>query len=127
MAARGDVVVLGGGVAGLAAGYYLARDGWPVTVVERSAALGGLCGSFASHGFTLDHGPHKLYSVVPGILDEIRSILGDALIEQGKITEGVAVLQRLVDLYTAWDKPAEVAKWQQLLDEHQAAQPPSPK
>ena len=34
--------------------------------------LGGLCGSFQSHGFTLDHGPHKLYSVVPGILDEIR-------------------------------------------------------
>lgn len=96
MAARGDVVVLGGGVAGLAAGYYLARDGWPVTVVERSAALGGLCGSFASHGFTLDHGPHKLYSVVPGILDEIRSILGDALIEHKKKNR-IRLLGRYLD------------------------------
>ena len=81
---RGPVVVLGGGVAGLAAGYYLARGGWPVTVVERGPVVGGLCGSFQSHGFTLDHGPHKLYSVVPGILDEIRAILGDLLIEHTK-------------------------------------------
>jgi protoporphyrinogen oxidase len=71
-------------VAGLAAARYLARDGWPVTVVEKGAVLGGLCGSFRSQGFTLDHGPHKLYSVVPGILDEIRALLGDQLIEHRK-------------------------------------------
>jgi protoporphyrinogen oxidase len=81
---RGPVVVLGGGVAGLAAGYYLTRAGFPVTVVERGPVVGGLCGSFQSHGFTLDHGPHKLYSVVPGILDEIRALLGDGLIEHTK-------------------------------------------
>ncbi|HEV7500039.1 MAG TPA: FAD-dependent oxidoreductase, partial [Vicinamibacteria bacterium] len=81
---RGPVVVLGGGVAGLAAGYYLTRAGFPVTVIERGPVVGGLCGSFQSHGFTLDHGPHKLYSVVPGILDEIRALLGDGLIEHTK-------------------------------------------
>jgi len=79
-----EVVVLGGGVAGLAAGYYLARSGRKVVVVERQQQLGGLCGSFESHGFTLDHGPHKLYSVVPGILDEIRRIMGDELLEHKK-------------------------------------------
>jgi protoporphyrinogen oxidase len=84
VARRGDVVVLGGGVAGLAAGYYLARAGFPVTVVERAAVTGGLCASFKSHGFTLDHGPHKLYSVVPGVLDEIRAILGGSLLEHKK-------------------------------------------
>jgi len=89
-------VVLGGGVAGLAAAYYLARDGWPVTVVEKSAALGGLCGSFQSHGFTLDHGPHKLYSVVPGILDEIRARLGDRLIEHQKRNR-IRLLGRYLD------------------------------
>ncbi|PYQ15202.1 MAG: hypothetical protein DMF80_10260 [Acidobacteria bacterium] len=93
---RPPVVVLGGGVAGLAAAYYLARDGWPVTVVERAAALGGLCGSFQSHGFTLDHGPHKLYSVVPGILDEIRSLLGDRLIEHKKRNR-IRLLGRYLD------------------------------
>jgi protoporphyrinogen oxidase len=94
--ARPPVVVLGGGVAGLAVARYLARDGWPVTVVERSAVLGGLCGSFQSHGFTLDHGPHKLYSVVPGILDEIRGLLGNDLIEHKKRNR-IRLLGRYLD------------------------------
>lgn len=96
MGKGGPIVVLGGGVAGLAAGYYLARDGHAVTVVERSSALGGLCGSFRSHGFTLDHGPHKLYSVLPGILDEIRRILGDGLIEHRKKNR-IRLLGRYMD------------------------------
>jgi protoporphyrinogen oxidase len=96
MSSRGPVVVLGGGVAGLAAGYYLARGGWPVTVVERGPAVGGLCASFQSHGFTLDHGPHKLYSVVPGILDEIRGLLGDRLLQHTKRNR-VRLLGRFMD------------------------------
>src|SRR6185369_11310518 len=82
--------------AGLAAGYYLARGGWPVTVVERGPVVGGLCGSFQSHGFTLDHGPHKLYSVVPGILDEIRELMGDRLIEHTKKNR-IRLLGRYLD------------------------------
>ncbi len=96
MAAKGPVVVLGGGVAGLAAGHYLAKGGWPVTIVERAPVVGGLCGSFERDGFTLDHGPHKLYSVVPGILDEIRSLLGDRLIEHRKKNR-IRLLGRFMD------------------------------
>lgn len=78
------VVVLGGGIAGLAAAYYLGRAGHRVTVLERAPVTGGMCASFESHGFTLDHGPHKLYSVIPGILSEIRRIMGDELLEHEK-------------------------------------------
>ena len=95
-AGRKPVVVLGAGVAGLAAGYYLAKAGCAVTVVERAPVIGGLCGSFESHGFTLDHGPHKLYSVVPGILDEIRSILGPELLTHRKRNR-VRLLGRFMD------------------------------
>ncbi len=38
MASPGKAVVLGGGVAGLAAAYYLARLGYPVTVFEATSA-----------------------------------------------------------------------------------------
>lgn len=93
---RGPVVILGGGVAGLAAGYYLSRAGFPVTVVEKAPVLGGLCGSFQANGFTLDHGPHKLYSVVPGILDEIKAIVGDRLIEHKKKNR-IRLLGRYLD------------------------------
>jgi protoporphyrinogen oxidase len=96
MKARPPVVVLGGGVAGLAAGYYLAKGGWPVTVVERAPVVGGLCATFESHGFRLDHGPHKLYSVIPGILDEIRTILDGRLIEHRKKNR-IRLLGRYLD------------------------------
>lgn len=42
-----SVLVLGGGLSGMAAAYTLARAGWKeVTVVERGAELGGLAGTF---------------------------------------------------------------------------------
>ncbi len=90
------IVVLGGGVAGLAAGYYLLRAGYGVTVVEKAPVTGGLCASFQSHGFTLDLGPHKLYSVIPGILEEIRRIMGDGLIEHQKANR-IRLLGRYLD------------------------------
>jgi len=89
-------VVLGGGVAGLAAGHYLARAGHAVTVVERAPVTGGLCGSFRSHGFTLDYGPHKLYSVLPGILDELKVLMGGELIEHRKKNR-IRLLGRYMD------------------------------
>lgn len=91
-----NVVVLGGGVAGLAAAHYLVRDGHKVRVLERASNLGGLCASFESHGFTLDHGPHKMYSVVPGVLDELRSIMGDELLEHEKRNR-IRLLGRFLD------------------------------
>jgi protoporphyrinogen oxidase len=96
MGSRPPVVVLGGGVAGLAAGYYLAREGHGVTVVERAPVTGGLCGTFEAEGFKLDHGPHKLYSVVPGVLDEIRRIMDGRLIEHKKKNR-IRLLGRYLD------------------------------
>ena len=96
MASKVPVVVLGGGVAGLAAGYYLARNGYGVTVVERGPVTGGLCGTFEAEGFKLDHGPHKLYSVVPGVLDEIRRIMDGRLLEHKKKNR-IRLLGRYLD------------------------------
>ena len=80
-----NVVVLGGGVAGLAMGYFLSRDGkYKVTVLEQAPITGGLCASFRHDGFVLDHGAHKLYSAIPGILDEIRGLMGERLIKLPK-------------------------------------------
>jgi protoporphyrinogen oxidase len=80
-----NVIVLGAGVGGLAAGYFLSRTGkYQVTVLEKETTIGGLCASFEHDGFVLDYGAHKLYSVIPGILDEIRALMGDRLVQLPK-------------------------------------------
>ncbi|MBX3048334.1 MAG: FAD-dependent oxidoreductase [Anaerolineales bacterium] len=79
------IVVLGAGVGGLAAGYFLARTGkYAVTVLEKEAVIGGLCASFEHDGFVLDYGAHKLYSVIPGVLDEALDLMGDRLVRLPK-------------------------------------------
>jgi protoporphyrinogen oxidase len=81
MTDKKKVVVLGAGIGGLSAGYFLARTGnYDVTVLEKAPVIGGLCASFEMNDFTLDYGAHKLYSVIPGVLDEITDLMGDRLL-----------------------------------------------
>lgn len=79
--AKSRVVVLGGGIGGLTAAYFLLKTGkFEVTVLEQAPFTGGLCSSFEHEGFTLDHGPHKMYSVIPGVLPQLREIMEGRLL-----------------------------------------------
>lgn len=85
MSKKKKIVVLGGGVGGLSAGYFLAKIGnFDVTVLEKEPSTGGLCASFEHNGFTLDYGAHKIYSIIPGVFDSIRELMGDDLLELPK-------------------------------------------
>jgi len=57
-----DVIVIGGGFAGLAAGVALAADGVRVTVLEKRPVLGGRAYSYtdAATGETIDNGQHAM-------------------------------------------------------------------
>ncbi len=71
------ILVLGGGLGGLSVAWMLARTGkFQVTVVEKESSVGGLCGMFKHNDFYLDYGPHKSYSVIPGVLDEFVALMG---------------------------------------------------
>ncbi|MET3620175.1 phytoene desaturase family protein [Burkholderia ambifaria] len=59
------VVVIGAGVAGLAAALMLARDDTPVVIVEASAEAGGCCSTTSSNGFTFNNG--AMYVAVPSL------------------------------------------------------------
>lgn len=56
-----QVIVVGGGLAGLTAAVTLGRAGRRVTVLEAAGALGGRARSDVSEGFTRNLGPHALY------------------------------------------------------------------
>lgn len=51
-----DVVVVGGGMAGLTASAYCARSGLSVLLCEKQERLGGLVNSFERNGFVYDQG-----------------------------------------------------------------------
>jgi phytoene dehydrogenase-like protein len=52
--ARTDVIVVGGGLAGLAAAAYLARAGRSVTLFEQAAAVGGRARTRKQGAFSLN-------------------------------------------------------------------------
>ena len=56
-----NVVVIGGGMAGLAAAIYLARGGRTVTVFEKRRYLGGRAVTHLRHGYRFNLGPHAFY------------------------------------------------------------------
>src|SRR6185503_2790043 len=58
---RGDVAVVGGGVAGLAAAALIGRSGRKVRLFEQSHLLGGRAQTKEKDGFYLNIGPHALY------------------------------------------------------------------
>jgi len=64
---HGDVAVIGGGVAGLAAAALIARSGKPVRLFEQSHALGGRAQTKQQDGYYLNIGPHALYRGGRGI------------------------------------------------------------
>ncbi|HUY28312.1 MAG TPA: hydroxysqualene dehydroxylase HpnE [Candidatus Binataceae bacterium] len=71
-----DVVVIGGGFAGLSAGVALAERGFRVAVLERKPALGGRAYSFEDPdtGDFVDNGQHVLMGCYTESLDFLRKI-----------------------------------------------------
>ncbi|MFM7168103.1 MAG: phytoene desaturase family protein, partial [Planctomycetaceae bacterium] len=81
MTERTDAVVIGSGLAGLAAACTLAARGYAVTVVEKNAWLGGKAALLADRGYRFDMGPTilTLPSVLRRVFEEAGRRLEDYL------------------------------------------------
>ncbi len=75
--ASGEVVVVGAGLAGLAAALHLAGRGRAVTVVEREAAPGGRAGRLDAGGYRFDTGPTVL--TMPDIIEDAFAAVGETM------------------------------------------------
>ncbi|HRZ85787.1 MAG TPA: FAD-dependent oxidoreductase [Candidatus Paceibacterota bacterium] len=71
---RKKILILGAGFTGLVSAYYLSKD-FNVTVIEKEDFIGGTARGFTHGDFLLDSGPHKLYTELPGIMEEISSLV----------------------------------------------------
>jgi len=58
----GDALVLGGGPAGLTAGYILAKSGMATAVVEAQGQVGGLAQTVEIDGYRFDLGGHRFFT-----------------------------------------------------------------
>ena len=77
------IAILGAGPSGLGIGRILSKNN-EVEVYEKTNKIGGMASSFKYKNFMLDYGPHKLYSQIPGIIDEIKKIIPVDLLEVEK-------------------------------------------
>lgn len=74
------VVVVGAGLAGLAATLHLLGAGRRVTVVERDSGPGGRAGLLESGGFRIDTGPTVL--TMPDLVEDAFAAVGDRLADR---------------------------------------------
>src|SRR5499427_4359287 len=89
------VAILGAGPAGMSAAWQLSRRGYPVTVLERDGAVGGMGKTIAVGSYAVDYGPHTFHiRETPesrGIVDAIKPLFGD---DPLILTRGTRVLLR---------------------------------
>jgi phytoene desaturase len=75
-----SVIVIGGGISGLASAALLAREGNDVTLLEAQSDLGGRAGSWEKDGFRFDTGPS--WYLMPEVFDHFYKLLGTSAAEQ---------------------------------------------
>jgi oxygen-dependent protoporphyrinogen oxidase len=79
------VVVIGAGISGLTPAYFLAKEGFEVTVLEKKREVGGSIETIREKGFLFDRGPNSGLETTPvlsKIVAELR--LGDDLVYANK-------------------------------------------
>ena len=70
-----DVTVVGGGISGLAAAWYMRRSGLSVRVLERGSAPGGTIGTIEDGGWRIEKGPNSALETTP-LFGEMFEALG---------------------------------------------------
>lgn len=90
-------IILGGGPTGIGIAIGLIDKGnnsQDITLIEKSAKLGGLAGSFKSGDDIIDYGPHRLAPTIKEIVQIAKETCGEDLLEK-KSEHGVYINNKL--------------------------------
>ncbi len=83
---RKRVLILGAGLAGLAAGYELTKAGHHVSLIEKETDVGGLARTLNVNGFRFDTGPHRWYTKNDMVNGWMLKLLGREIIKVPRLT-----------------------------------------
>src|SRR5229473_482622 len=75
------LTILGGGPAGLAAGYFARKHDLTFTVLEAGSRVGGNAITFQHDEFRFDSGAHRFHDRDPAMTLEVKALLGSDLLE----------------------------------------------
>src|SRR5881628_981977 len=67
-----EVAIIGAGITGLTAAFYLKRKGIPVSVYEASGRVGGVIQSLRQNGYLAEFGPNTILETSPKIPQLVR-------------------------------------------------------
>ena len=90
-----SVAIIGAGITGLTAAFYLKRTGWNVTVFEAGNRVGGVIQSIRKDGFLAEFGPNTILETSPKIAQLVR----DAGLESRKLATDPKAEARYVVRY----------------------------
>ena len=137
------VIIIGGGVAGLASGIYLQANGYETLLLEKNGTLGGACIGWERQGCYIDGCIHWLTGVKPGsdlytlwlethgIMEDTEIFYQDELakyyLKDGKKLVWYAGLEKLEKSLTEFapEDEKEIKKFVKLIKKFQKLNPPS--
>jgi protoporphyrinogen oxidase len=82
-----DTVILGGGLAGLSAGYVLTQAGERVKIFESGSTVGGLSRTVVKEGFRFDLGGHRFFTKDERIDTFVRRLMEEELISVSRTSK----------------------------------------
>jgi phytoene dehydrogenase-like protein len=97
-----DVIVIGGGIAGLSAGAYICRDGHSLLICEQGDQTGGYFRTFSREGYVFDAGL-KAVENAGMLLPMLRQLKLESKVNLSESLSGMVLADRLVPLKTVQD------------------------